>query len=48
LEGKRGRRLGDSMVLEADDKTKSDTTTGVWRSKMTKGNWVGGLNAWLS
>jgi hypothetical protein len=42
---KRERRRGGSTVPEADDKTKSGTTAGIWRSKMTKGNWVGGLNA---
>jgi hypothetical protein len=46
-EGKRGRRRGGSKVLEADNKTKSGTTAGVWRSKVIKENWVGELNAWL-
>jgi hypothetical protein len=22
-------------------------TTSIWRLKMTKGNWIGGSNAWL-
>jgi hypothetical protein len=35
------------MVPEADDKTKSGITAGIWRSKMKKENWVGGLNALL-
>jgi hypothetical protein len=34
-------------VPVADDKIKSGTTTSVWRSKMTKGNWIGGLNVRL-
>jgi hypothetical protein len=38
-------RRGDSTMSVADDKTKSDTVIGAWRSKMTKVNWVGGLNA---
>jgi hypothetical protein len=29
----------------ADDTVKSGVTAGVWRSKMTKENWVGGPNA---
>jgi hypothetical protein len=42
-----GRKRGGSMVPEADDKTKSGITAGIWRSKMKKENWVGGLNARL-
>jgi hypothetical protein len=34
-------------VPVADDKIKSGTTTSVWRPKMTKRNWVGGLNVRL-
>jgi hypothetical protein len=46
-EGTKRRRRGDSMGSVADDKTKSGTATDVWRSKMIKENWVGGLNARL-
>jgi hypothetical protein len=35
------------MVPVADDKTKSGTATDIWRLKMIKENWVGGLNARL-
>jgi hypothetical protein len=52
--GKRGRRCGGSTVLEVDDTVKSGAelgrlkaAVGVWRSKMTKGNWVIGPNCWL-
>jgi hypothetical protein len=41
-EGKRRRRQGGSTVSEADDTAKSDVVIGVWRSKITKGNWVSG------
>jgi hypothetical protein len=52
-EGKRGRRRGGSTVSEADDIVKRGAAAGEaegdgWRSKMTKENWVGGLNVWLS
>jgi hypothetical protein len=47
LEGKRGRRRDGSTVPKADDTTKSGVTIGVWRSKITKENWIGGPNAWL-
>jgi hypothetical protein len=46
-EGTKRRRRGDSMVPVADDKTKSGTATDIWRLKMIKENWVGGLNARL-
>jgi hypothetical protein len=44
----RGRRWGGYMVLETDDTTKSGAAAGVWRSKMTKENWIGGSNTRLS
>jgi hypothetical protein len=44
---KRGRRQGGSTVPDADDKTKSTMAADVWSSKMSKGNWVGRLNARL-
>jgi hypothetical protein len=54
LEGKRGRSSDSSTVLKVNDTTKSDvaagrskTVAGIWRSKMTKENWVGGPNARL-
>jgi hypothetical protein len=34
-------------VPGADDTAKSSATTGVWRSKMIKENWVSGPNARL-
>jgi hypothetical protein len=48
LDGKMGRRRGGSTVPEADDTANSGgAVAGVWRLKMTKGNWVGGPNARL-
>jgi hypothetical protein len=47
LEGKMGRKRGGSTLSEADNTTKSDAAAGVCRSKMTKENWVGGLDARL-
>jgi hypothetical protein len=52
LEGNKGMRRGGSTMPEADDTTKSGTTVGggpkaasdVWRSAMTKVNWVSALN----
>jgi hypothetical protein len=51
-EVKRGSWQGSSMVPEADNTVKKGTLARVvkggdsrWRSKMTKGNWVGGPNA---
>jgi hypothetical protein len=48
FEGEWGRRRGGSMVPKADNTVKSGAAAGGWRSKMTKGNWVGGPNARLS
>jgi hypothetical protein len=52
LEGKSGRRRVGSTMLQADDTVKSGAMVGevvidIWRLKMTKGNLIGGPNAWL-
>jgi hypothetical protein len=39
------RRMAHRGTMRRPGRPKA--VTGIWRSKMTKGNWVGRLNAWL-